>query len=97
MENSVKTPKDRNPYKTAWVREARKKWKAEGRCADCGNPNLHTRTYCEKCAARHNRKGKELKERRRNAGLCYKCSRPIPDGMSCPICNDPKPFNPWNK
>ena len=66
---------------------------AKGFCAYCNEPALFGYTRCAKHREIHNKWGREnahiYVERRRDAGTCLNCGRPIMDESNyCLICND---------
>lgn len=63
--------------------------KQAGICPQCRKaPAAPGKTYCAYCTATQVAKAKERKNRRRAAGLCIDCGRPLPDNYAHATCED---------
>ncbi len=60
-----------------------------GKC-ECGQPKLQDQAKCQSCREKRQVLQRNMKQRRRDAGLCYKCGKgpPKQGRMTCAACLD---------
>lgn len=78
-------------YDAEKTRANRQYYLRNGRCPRCGgaNPVEPGKASCRECAQKQAVKRYELRERRRAAGQCTRCGKPLPEGskyLQCEVC-----------
>lgn len=71
--------------------DRRERYRESKTCLDCGEPAVNETLYCEKCAGRKSQRAKDLREERKQLGLCPRCASdaPVESGKNyCRRCLD---------